>query len=189
MAYSSITNSGFILACFSLYTFEGIFTAFSYLFIYLILTFFTYYSFYIFLPNNSSTTNLSFYHYKLFLYSNPCFLFLLSLNLLSMAGIPPLMGFFSKFVLFTALFESQNFILFFLVLIATLFSCYYYIRIIKLLLFQPITQKDYIFFLPIKYSNAFLISIFVHINLFFCVNPNFIFNFFLTESITLFIFH
>ena len=63
--------------------------------------------------------------------TNPKLAFLMTLALFSLAGIPPFAGFFSKFFIFAAAFESGFHLLVFIALINTILSLYYYLKIVK----------------------------------------------------------
>ena len=56
--------------------------------------------------------------------------------LFSLAGIPPLAGFFAKFYVFMAVIESQMYALAIIGLITTVVSAFYYLRIIKIIYFD-----------------------------------------------------
>ena len=56
--------------------------------------------------------------------------------LFSLAGIPPLAGFFAKFYIFMAVIESEMYILAILGLLTTVISAFYYLRIIKIIYFD-----------------------------------------------------
>lgn len=190
MAYSAITNSGFILLGFYTFSLEGLITSFIYLIIYLILTFTLLYFFISFIPYKSSVVslqNLTFLNYKSFLFLNPWILFFLSFNLFSMGGIPPLSGFFSKFLLFNNLFDTNNFTLLIISLFFSLIIIFYYIRIIKILIFTKYDFSFINFYYPIKYINGLLLVSFTYINLFFCLNPSIFFDFFYYQILDLFI--
>lgn len=64
----------------------------------------------------------------------------LCLIFFSAAGIPPLGGFLSKFLIVLEVIHGQNYLLAILTLIITSISMFYYIRIIKINFFE--TQKD-----------------------------------------------
>ena len=61
---------------------------------------------------------------------------LLTLTLFSLAGIPPLTGFFTKLLIFNELINSQLYILLAVAAIASTISSYYYINIIKVMYFE-----------------------------------------------------
>ena len=190
MAYSAITNSGFILLGFYTFSFEGLVTSFIYLIIYLILTFTLLYFFISFIPyknSYSSLNNLTFFNYKSFLLLNPWILFFLSFNLFSMGGIPPLSGFFSKFLLFNTLFDTNNFFMLLVSLIFSLIIIFYYIRIIKILIFTKYDFSYINFYVKIKYVNALILISFTYLNLFFCLNPSIFFDFFYYQILSIFL--
>ena len=56
--------------------------------------------------------------------------------LFSLAGIPPLGGFFAKFYIFTAVLEQQMYTLAIIGLLTTVISAFYYLRIIKTIYFD-----------------------------------------------------
>ena len=56
--------------------------------------------------------------------------------LFSLAGIPPLGGFFAKFYVFKAVLEQEMYVLAIVGLLATVISAFYYLRIIKIIYFD-----------------------------------------------------
>jgi NADH-quinone oxidoreductase subunit N len=52
------------------------------------------------------------------------------------AGLPPFLGFYSKYFVLVGLFQNYSYFSVFLVLLSTIISVYYYIRIVKYLLFE-----------------------------------------------------
>ena len=69
---------------------------------------------------------------------------LLSLSLLiilfSLAGIPPLAGFFAKFYIFKSVIEQSMYFLAIVGLLSTVVAAFYYLRIIKIMYFD--TEKE-----------------------------------------------
>ena len=63
--------------------------------------------------------------------TNPRLAFIMTLCLFSLAGIPPFAGFFSKFFIFAAAFNSGFHLLVFIALANTVISLYYYLKIVK----------------------------------------------------------
>ena len=70
---------------------------------------------------------------------------LLSLSLLiilfSLAGIPPLAGFFAKFYVFKSVLEQSMYFLAIVGLLSTVVAAYYYLRIIKIMYFDKEKEK------------------------------------------------
>ena len=96
---------------------------------------------------------------------------LMSLSLLiilsSLAGIPPMAGFFAKFYVFMAVIESGMFTLAVIGLVTTVVSAFYYIRIIKIMYFddpkKPFEQlKDFGIYGSLIISCIFLVSFFLY---------------------------
>ena len=56
--------------------------------------------------------------------------------LFSLAGIPPLAGFFAKFYIFKAVLEQNMYALAIIGLLTTVISAFYYLRIIKTIYFE-----------------------------------------------------
>jgi NADH-quinone oxidoreductase subunit N len=63
--------------------------------------------------------------------TNPQVSLVMMLALFSLAGIPPLAGFFGKFFLFTAVAESGYYTLLFISVLNTVISLYYYLLVVK----------------------------------------------------------
>ena len=100
---------------------------------------------------------------------------LMSLSLLiilsSLAGIPPMAGFFAKFYVFMAVIESGMFTLAVIGLVTTVVSAFYYIRIIKIMYFddpkKPFEElKDFGIYGSLIVSCIFLVSFFLYPSIF-----------------------
>lgn len=68
--------------------------------------------------------------------SNPMLAFVMTIALLSLAGIPPTAGFFAKYYIFTAAFQSGFTGLVLIAIVASLVGVYYYFRIIIAMYFK-----------------------------------------------------
>ena len=84
---------------------------------------------------------------------------IISLSLLvllfSLAGIPPMAGFFAKFYIFISVIEESMYFLAIVGLISTVVSAFYYLRIIKIIYFDPPKEKfDQVDYLGLKVSLA-----------------------------------
>tara|TARA_B100001996_G_scaffold327466_1_gene274335 strand:- start:44 stop:1456 length:1413 start_codon:yes stop_codon:yes gene_type:complete len=106
---------------------------------------------------------------------------LISLSLLiilfSLAGIPPLAGFFAKFYIFMAVIESGMYTLAIIGLVTTVVSAFYYIRIIKIMYFddpkKPFESfKNYGIHTSLALSCIFLASFFLYPSIFDAIISN-----------------
>lgn len=66
--------------------------------------------------------------------------FFIILIFLSFAGIPPLSGFLSKFLIFIHIFFKNNYIIFFFFLFLNLFAIYFYIQNLRFLISKQISN-------------------------------------------------
>jgi NADH-quinone oxidoreductase subunit N len=68
--------------------------------------------------------------------TKPAMAFLLGTILFSLAGIPPLAGFFAKYYVFLAAIQSGLYALAVIGVVASVVGAYYYLRIVKLMYFD-----------------------------------------------------
>ena len=139
MAFSSIGHMGYALAGIATGTNQGIESSITYIIIYITMTL----GFFVCLlmikkndlyyENIEDLSGLSKSHPILSI----CFLIML----FSLAGIPPLAGFFGKFYIFLAVIEQKMYFLAIVGLIATVISAFYYLRIIKVIYFDEEKEK------------------------------------------------
>ena len=73
--------------------------------------------------------------------NHPILAFSLLVVLFSLAGIPPLAGFFAKFYIFMAVIEESMYFLAIVGLLSTVIAAFYYLRIIKIIYFDPEKEK------------------------------------------------
>jgi NADH-quinone oxidoreductase subunit N len=89
---------------------------------------------------------------------NPLLSFTLGIILFSMAGIPPLAGFFAKFFVIFSAIKYKMFALIFLVLFCNCISCFYYIRLIKLIFFNNKIPKNFQVLPPVEKLNSYILG-------------------------------
>ena len=133
IAYSSINQMGFLLMGLACGTFEGLRGALFYLILYALMNlgFFV-----LFLNTRETKTNRALtYLSDLNDYAKNHSLYSIALVIIlfSMAGIPPLGGFFGKYFLFLHNIEVGNFGLIIIGMITSLIATYYYLRLIKVM--------------------------------------------------------
>ena len=91
--------------------------------------------------------------------TNPRLTLLMTLALFSLAGIPPFAGFFSKFFVFMSAFKAGFWVLVFVALINTVVSLYYYLLIVKAMYITP-NDEPIAHFNSSKYSRiSFIICL------------------------------
>jgi NADH-quinone oxidoreductase subunit N len=185
-AYSAISHTGFLILGLSLSTFNGLFSFFLYLVLYLILS----------LNFFSIFLNLRFFSNPLLKFKklsdfsnlakqNPILGICLSLNFFSMAGVPPLAGFFSKAFVFMALLDSGYFFLSAIIISFSVISSFFYIRLIKNIYYSKNPLK-LVSLCEFTKSDSIIISITTLLNVLFFYTTNFYFDFVQTVIVSLF---
>jgi len=97
--------------------------------------------------------------------NHPLMCFGLLIILFSLAGIPPLAGFFAKFYIFMSVIESGMFALAIIGLVTTVVSAFYYIRIIKIMYFDD-SKKPFEKIKDIGIQGSFILSCILLISFF-----------------------
>ena len=139
VAYSSISHMGYALAGLSTGTNQGIQSSITYISIYLVMNL-AFFSCLFMLRRNDK------YYEKIedlsgLSKNHPVLSFSLLIILFSLAGIPPLAGFFAKFYIFLAVIEQSMYYLAIVGLLSTVIAAFYYLRIIKIIYFDPEKEK------------------------------------------------
>ena len=134
MAYSSIGHMGYALAGLATGTNEGIQSTITYLIIYLVMNLGAFGCIFMmkregtFYENINDLSGLSKNH--------PMLALSFLIMLFSLAGIPPLAGFFAKFYIFMSVIQVKMYALAIIGLLSTVISAFYYLRIIKIIYFD-----------------------------------------------------
>lgn len=166
IAYTSINQIGFILLGLASCNFLGLISAILYILIYSVMGII----FFILLLNTEHIINKKsmvylsdLYHFSLYNNKNSKFLII---TILSMAGLPPLAGFFGKLFLYFSIIEARLDILLIMSLIFSILSVYYYLNFIRYILFEKIiNHKIYYFIKKNKFNYVLsLLSCILHIN-------------------------
>jgi len=134
MAYSSIGHMGFALIGLAAGTSEGVQGVLVYMAIYVAMTLGTFACIIAMRRDDKpfeAITDLSG-----LARTNPAQAFVLAMLLFSLAGVPPMAGFFAKFYVFLAAVKAGLFTLAVLGVLASVVGCYYYLLIVKVMYFD-----------------------------------------------------
>ena len=135
VAYSSISHMGYALAGLSTGTNYGIQSSITYISIYLVMNLALFSCLFMMKIQNKYFENIE--DLSGISKNHPLLSFAFLIILFSLAGIPPLAGFFAKFYIFMAVIEQSMYFLAITGLLATVVSAFYYLRIIKVIYFDP----------------------------------------------------
>jgi NADH-quinone oxidoreductase subunit N len=141
MAYSSIGHMGFALVGLAAGTAEGVQGVLIYMAIYITMTLGV---FAVILSMRRSGGMIESIDQLAGLSrSNPTMAFFLAMLLFSMAGVPPLAGFFGKFYVFLAAIKAGLYVLAVIGVLASVVGAYYYLAIIKTMYFDEPAEGFY----------------------------------------------
>lgn len=177
LAYSSISHMGYTLIAFSTGTFEGMQSLFCYLFLYMIAGL-CIWSIFLLLQlkykynkkQNKDLTDLNSLSK-----SNSILALFFSTVLLSVAGLPPMIGFLVKIGIFLVSIEASMYFVAILSILCSVISTFYYIRIVKIMYFEnSVAGKLYY---PIQSNSSILVVCLFYFLLFLFINPTLIYLF------------
>jgi NADH-quinone oxidoreductase subunit N len=131
MAYSSIGHIGYALVGLAAGTAEGVAGVLVYMAIYVAMTLGTFACILAMRRNGEAIEEID--ELAGLAHTQPLVAFLLGALLFSLAGIPPLAGFFAKFYVFLAAIQAKLFALAVIGVLASVVAAYYYLRIVKLM--------------------------------------------------------
>ena len=135
IAYSSISHMGYALAGLATVSNQGIQSSITYISIYLVMNLAFFSCLFMLKRNHKYYENIE--DLSGLSKKHPILSFSLLIVLFSLAGIPPLAGFFAKFYVFLAVIEQSMYFLAIVGLLATVVAAFYYLRIIKIIYFDP----------------------------------------------------
>jgi NADH-quinone oxidoreductase subunit N len=141
MAYSSIGHMGFALIGLAAGTSEGVQGVLVYMAIYLTMTLGVFAV--ILSMRRSGGMVESIDQLAGLARTHPTMAFFLAMLLFSMAGVPPLAGFFAKFYVFLAAIKAGLYILAVIGVLASVIGAYYYLAIIKVMYFEEPAEPFY----------------------------------------------
>ncbi len=165
IAYSSISHMGYALAGLSTGTQEGITSSILYITIYIFMNLAFFSCLFMLKKNEKYYENIE--DLSGISKNHPLLSFCLLVVLFSLAGIPPLAGFFAKFYIFMAVIENSMYYLAVIGLLSTVIAAFYYLRIIKIIYFDSEKIKydknhDLGLKISLLISTIFILSYFIY---------------------------
>jgi NADH-quinone oxidoreductase subunit N len=165
MAYSSIGHMGFALVGLAAGTTEGAQGVLVYIAIYVAMTLGSFAVILAMKRNGQHVENIS--DFSGLSRTNPVLAFMFAMLLFSLAGIPPLAGFFAKFYVFGAAIRAGLFTLSVVGVVTSVVGAYYYLLIVKVMYFdEPLAQLD-----PVRMELRTVLAVAGLFNILFCVFP------------------
>ena len=173
LAYSSIGHIGYILIALVAANDDGVKASSIYMFSYMVMNIAIFTILLSIKVKNEYLVNIS--DLKGLSKSNPIVSLSISIIMLSMAGIPPFIGFFGKFYVFIAAIENELYVLSILGVLASVISAYYYLRIIKIMYFDDKNNEEHLIF-KISFQSKVILSISLFIIICFIFYPSLLIN-------------
>ncbi len=143
LAYSGIGHVGFIIAGLAAANFEAIKAVILYAVIYASISIGSF-AMLLLLVNKNKNSNIDEKNKETYdieslakiSKNNPAIAFFLAILLFSMAGIPPMAGFFAKFYVLLSIVKEEIYYLAIIAVMTSVISAFYYLRIIKIMYFN-----------------------------------------------------
>jgi NADH-quinone oxidoreductase subunit N len=165
MAYSSIGHMGFALVGLAAGTAEGAQGVLVYLSIYIAMTLGSFAIILAMKRNGQAVEQIS--DFAGLSRTNPLLAFFFAMFLFSLAGIPPLAGFFAKFYVFIAAIKAGLFTLAVIGVVTSVVGAFYYLSIIKVMYFdEPLERLD-----PMRMELRTVLAVTGLFNIFFFAYP------------------
>ena len=182
LAFSSIGHVGYLLVGFSCGTIQGLQGMCIYLIIYIVMSI-SLFTIVLSPVRREGTLSKDFYiHHNpvqrikyitdltMLAKTNPILAVTLTITLFSIAGIPPLAGFYSKAFLFFAAMSSTMYLLAVIGVFTSVISCFYYIRLVKIMYFE--TSGEWCNFSRISKTNSIALGLTFFFILLFIAYPS-----------------
>lgn len=178
LAYSSIGHVGYLLIALCCSNLEGNHSLFFYLFVYTVTSMGLWSIVLINEPVKNNFTSSYQYPTKNLsdlsglIKSNLILSVTFSMLLFSLAGIPPLAGFYAKILVFFSAIESNLFLLALIGVLTSVVSAYYYLRIIKIMCFDKKITTYALLDNTIDYQKALILGVSLFLLFFLFIESN-----------------
>ena len=165
MAYSSIGHMGFALVGLASGTVEGAQGVLIYIAIYVAMTLGSFSIILAMKRNGQPLEQIS--DFAGLSRTNPLIAFIFAMLLFSLAGVPPLAGFFGKWYVFVAAIKANLFTLAVIGVLTSVVGAFYYLSIVKVMYFdQPLGKLD-----PVRVELRTVLAVAGIFNIFFFAYP------------------
>lgn len=141
LAYSTISHTGFILLAICCNTNDSLKSSMLYIVLYVLMSLAVFSVIYLASLNNQLPKYLV--NWSALSQRNFCFGITFTFVLFSIAGIPPLAGFYSKLCVIFSLISQNYIVTTLLVAILSSIACFYYIRLVKIFFFTSFSKNNY----------------------------------------------
>jgi NADH-quinone oxidoreductase subunit N len=173
LAYSSISHVGYMLLGFASNSSEGLQAIFFYLVIYMITNISLWEILVSIEFSNKTDRARTLTDLVSVSKNNPALGLGGLIALFSMTGIPPLAGFSAKMFVFSTALNSSLYIVTILAILMSVISSYYYLRLIKNLYFENLTNDSFVH--PLTLPSAYIISTATILLIVLFFNPSFLY--------------
>jgi len=171
LAFSSVGHVGFLCLGLASGSIEGIQAVLFYLLIYMLTAAFLWvFVLHLDVDSTSNKTLLTFADVIGLARSNPLLGIFIILMIFSLAGIPPLGGFFAKLNIFVSLVDASFYLLAIFAVLTSVISAFYYVRLIKIFYFEK--NENWFFFSPLSKGSAIVLVLTALTVCFFMCSPN-----------------
>ena len=181
LAYSGIGHIGFALVGLAAGTEKGVYSVLVYLAIYLVMTLGAFACVLVMRRNGVPVEEID--DLRGLARQRPLFACAIAIFMFSLAGIPPLAGFFGKLYVFMAAVDADLVPLAIIGVLASVVGAYYYLRIVKVMYFDDVIE-------PLDHSMGREFSVVVGVtaafNLAFCLNPSMLLGYAESAALALF---
>jgi NADH-quinone oxidoreductase subunit N len=159
LAYSGVNHVGYLLLGASMFTLESVSAVFFYLFAYMITGLCMWGIVSALKPADSVGVRTStIADLGAMVKVNPVLALILAVCLFSLAGIPPLVGFYAKLGIFQSAVNSGFFVIASFIILTSVISTFYYIRLIKSAYFES-SAKEWVFYAPLSATQGVMITL------------------------------
>lgn len=169
LAFAGIVHMGYIIMIITIPNIISLKILLFYLFIYIIISI-SIFIIILIIRKQTNNNKIKFINELLIISNNNKYLAIyFSLILLSIIGIPPLIGFFSKYFLFYLFINEHLYSLSILLICLNVISGFYYLRLIKKMFFIKKNNNIRGFLNKLSHIDSLCFSIFLFINIFSCL--------------------